>query len=337
MEKTKKPSSRDVAREAGVSQATVSYVLNNVPGVKIKEETREAVLAAARKLNYYPNEIARSMRLKKAMSIGVVSDKDLSNFRLMKILEGIKDALLPKNYSITLCFDKQNGPIEQAESVRYYRSNRIEGIIFVYAELREEDYRYLHEHKVPFVVINSHQNQSLSNQVQNDMEQALITALLSLKNAGKEEVAFLGLQDRSPLDRRFRGYLKALAACGLPAEERLCMRAPGKAEEIEEYLEAYYAEHQRLPAAILCESAGIGFRLLRFAARKGVTVPEQLSVIAIGSSRFSTLSYPALSTIENPLYEMGYTGSQLLFNLIEGKPAQSIITLEWRFVPRESS
>ena len=55
MEKTKKPSSKDVAREAGVSQATVSYVLNNVPGVKIKAETREAVLAAARKLNYYPN------------------------------------------------------------------------------------------------------------------------------------------------------------------------------------------------------------------------------------------------------------------------------------------
>ena len=337
MEKTKKPSSKDVAREAGVSQATVSYVLNNVPGVKIKAETREAVLAAARKLNYYPNEIARSMRLKRAMSIGIVSDKDVSNFRFMRILEGIKDALLPKNYSITLCFDKQNGPIAQAESVRYYCSNRIEGIIFVYSELRDEDYLYLHEKKIPFVVINSHQKHSLSNQVKNDMEQALITALQSLKHAGKKEVAFLGLRDRNPLDRRFRGYLKALEACDLPMEERLYMRVPGKAEQIETFLETYYTVHKSLPMAILCESSGIGFRLLRFAARKGVSVPEQLSVIAIGTSRFSSLSYPSLSTIENPLYEMGYTGCQLLFNLIEGKPTQSIITLEWRFVPRESS
>ena len=139
------------------------------------------------------------------------------------------------------------------------------------------------------------------------------------------------------MDRRFPGYLKALAACGLPREERLYMRVPGKVDQIEAYLETYYAEHQSLPAAIICESSGIGFRLLRFAARQGVSVPERLSVIAIGSSRFSSLSYPSLSTIENPLYEMGYTGCQLLFNSIEGKPTQSIITLEWRFVPRESS
>lgn len=337
MDKTKKPSSRDVAREAGVSQATVSYVLNNVPGVKIKAETKEAVLAAARKLNYYPNEIARSMRLKKAMSLGIVSEKNVSNFRFMKILEGIKDALLLKNYSITLCFDKRNSPIQQTESVRYYCSNRIEGIIFVYSELTDEDYLYLHENNIPFVVINSHQKHLLSNQVKNDMEQALITALFSLKDTGKQEVAFLGLKDRNPLDRRFRGYLKALETCGFPAEERLYMRIPGREEQIEAYLETYYREQKTLPPAILCENSGIGFRLLRFAARKGVSVPAQLSVIAIGSSRFCPLSYPSLSAIENPLYEMGYTGCQLLFDLIEGKPTQSIITLEWRFIPRESS
>ena len=108
MGREKRVSSIDVAREAGVSQATVSYVLNNVKGVKIKKETREAVIAAAKKLNYHPNLIARSMRLKKSMSIGIVSDKNVSNFMFMKTLEGIKDALLPRNYSIMMCFDKSH-------------------------------------------------------------------------------------------------------------------------------------------------------------------------------------------------------------------------------------
>ncbi len=332
----RKVSSKDVAREAGVSQATVSYVLNNSQDVKISQETKEAVWAAARKLDYYPNEIARSMRLKKAMSIGVVSDKNVSNFRFMRILEGIKDSLLLKNYSLTLCFEKQ-GSSSDAEYIRYFYSNRIDGIIFVYARLDPEDYLYLHEKGIPFVVINSHQKHVLSNQVKNDMESALISAIQSLKEQGKREIAFLGLANRKPCDRRFKGYLKALNEVGFPQEEHLFLKIPGSEEETQAYLEYYFREHQSLPPAILCETSGLGFHLLRFAAEKGVKVPEQLAVVAIGTSRFSLLSYPSLSAIESPLYEMGNTACQLLFDIIEGKSTQSIVTLEWVFVPRESS
>ena len=87
MGRTRKVSSKDVARLAGVSQATVSYVLNNTQGVKISDHTRQAVLAAAKKLNYIPNQCARGMRLKKAMSVAVVSDKDVSNTRFMSVLK----------------------------------------------------------------------------------------------------------------------------------------------------------------------------------------------------------------------------------------------------------
>ena len=89
----KSVSSRDVAKEAGVSQATVSYVLNNVQNVKIKPETRKAVMEAAKRLNYHPNYIAKGMKLNKSMSIGVVTEKNVTNFYFMKALEGIKDAI----------------------------------------------------------------------------------------------------------------------------------------------------------------------------------------------------------------------------------------------------
>ena len=131
------------------------------------------------------------MRLKRAMSIGIVSDKDVSNFRFMRILEGIMGcASSEKNYSITLCLINRTARLHRPSRSGITARTALRGIIFVYSELRDEDYLYLHEKRIPFVVINSHQKHSLSNQVKNDMEQALITALQSLKHAGKKEVAF---------------------------------------------------------------------------------------------------------------------------------------------------
>ncbi len=81
----------------------------------------------------------------------------------------------------------------------------------------------------------------------------------------------------------------------------------------------------------------MGFRLLRYAARNGIRVPQDLSVVAIGSSRFAPLSVPALSTIEGPLYEMGAAGCKMLFDIIEGHAPTTPVVLEWSYVPRESS
>jgi DNA-binding LacI/PurR family transcriptional regulator len=176
MSKQKRASSKEVAKEAGVSQATVSYVLNNAKGIRIKPETREAVLSAAKKLNYHPNLIARSMRLQRSMSIGVVSDKNVSNFWFMKALEGIKDAMKDKNYSITLCLNKSQ-EIETAEHISYYSSNRIDGIIFAFAELSDEHIAYLLDNNIPFTVINSNVRNEMIRAVKTDMTQAMSDAV----------------------------------------------------------------------------------------------------------------------------------------------------------------
>src|SRR5690554_7227430 len=89
----KRVSSKDVAKEAGVSQATVSYVLNNNKNIKIKPETRQAVLDAVKKLNYHPSLLARAMKLNKSMTVGVITDRNVTNYNFMRMLEGIKDQL----------------------------------------------------------------------------------------------------------------------------------------------------------------------------------------------------------------------------------------------------
>ena len=104
MNNIKRVSSKDVAKEAGVSQATVSYVMNNCQNVKIKPETKELVLNAAKKLNYHPNHIARGMKLNKSMAIGVVTNRNFTNLYFAKVLEGININLSEQNYAISFIF-----------------------------------------------------------------------------------------------------------------------------------------------------------------------------------------------------------------------------------------
>lgn len=336
IKKPKSVSSIDVAREAGVSQATVSYVLNNVQGVKIKPETREAVLRAAKKLNYYPNLIAKSMRLKKSMSIGVVSDKNVSNFMFMKVLEGIKDVLIPKNYSITLCFDKSQD-MENAEYLKYYSSNRIDGIIFAFANVTDEQCAFLTENNIPFVIINNNARIETLNLVKTDMVNAVAEAVKHCRSKGADRIAYIGSGAKNECDRRFAGYMNAMKACGIDVDERLLYKWPGSEEEADVNFDSFFSQLDKIPSAVFCDTNNLGFRLLKYAAKNGIRIPDDMAVIAFGVSRFSELSYPSLSAIESPLYDLGFTGCQMLFDIMLGSPSSNIVVLEWMFVPRDSS
>jgi len=336
MGREKRVSSIDVAREAGVSQATVSYVLNNVKGVKIKKETREAVIAAAKKLNYHPNLIARSMRLKKSMSIGIVSDKNVSNFMFMKTLEGIKDALLPRNYSIMMCFDKSH-EIEDSEYIKYYSSNRIDGIIFAYANITDEQCAFLVENNIPFVIIHNNIKIDTNNIVRTDMVNAIIEGVKHFQSKGIDRIAYFGGGIGNLNDRRYNGYITAMERCGIPVEDNILLNTAGAEDDIEKCFESYFKGNKNIPGAAFCETTGIGFRFLRYAAKNGIKIPEDIAIIAIGVSMFSSMSYPSLSTIESPVYDMGYTGCEMLFDIMDGKVSNNVVVLEWKFTPRGSS
>ena len=133
----KRVSSKDVAKEAGVSQATVSYVLNNNKNIKIKPETRQAVLDAVKKLNYHPSLLARAMKLNKSMTVGVITDRNVTNYNFMRMLEGIKDQLQEFNYAITLLFNKSEETFND-EILEYYNTNRLDWIIFALAIVSDE-------------------------------------------------------------------------------------------------------------------------------------------------------------------------------------------------------
>lgn len=331
----KKISSRDVAREAGVSQATVSYILNNVKNVRIKPETRTAVMEAVKRLNYHPNEIARGMKLKRSMSIGVVTDRNVTNFYFMKTLEGIRDGIQKNNYSITLLFNKPDDNAD-AEFIRYYNSNRLDGIIFAFASLDEEMSGRLVEKGIPFVIVDAiHSNMDV-HEVTTDHLSHIPLVIDYFLSKGTGHIGYAGPIPAKIRDSRLEAFREAMQQKGLPVDDDLISMSDFNDDEMFDAVRRLLSSDKR-PGALLAGSPRFGLVSVKCALSLNIKVPDELKIIALGTSNFFNISYPSLSAVELPLYDMGFRASEMLFDRMNGKEVQKSVVLPSELVLRDSS
>ena len=120
---------KDVAKRCNVSQATVSYVINNKEGKNISAAKRTEILEVAKQMGYIPNAAAKSIRENKCMSIGLMGGSNFANINFNRTLQGINDGFFKSGYTVTLLGDEYNPDLE--ECIRLYRSNVIAGVIFI--------------------------------------------------------------------------------------------------------------------------------------------------------------------------------------------------------------
>ena len=125
----KKATIKDVAKEAGVSISVVSYILNNTPGQSFTDETRKRVISAAKKLNYTPNYIAKGMRSRRSMNIGIVLYWNISDVIVNEMLKGISKITEKYDYNIVLCLPSENK--NQFSYIDAFKQRQVDGIIFV--------------------------------------------------------------------------------------------------------------------------------------------------------------------------------------------------------------
>ncbi len=332
MEKKNRISSRDVAKEAGVSQATVSYVLNDVQGIKIKPETRQAVLVAAKKLNYHPSQMARGMKLRRSMAVGVITDRSVTNYNFMKTLEGIKDALKQHNYAITLLFNLP-GDKPDNEIIEYYNSHRLDGIIFAFATVEDATIDELNAKGVPYVIIDAHPTGRDAHEVGTDHLIHIPALIHAFKQKGASGVAYTGPLWHNKTDRRTEAYQLAAAESGLM--DYGCHLCVFNDEEITQTVMALLKDKNR-PDCILAGSPRFGFFVLKCAASLGISVPGSLMTAALGTSLFYDLCYPSLTAVELPLYDMGQSGAKVLVDLMKGQEIEKTVILPSEIHFRES-
>lgn len=326
---------KDIARKANVSLATVSYVINNRTDVKIKPETRRLVLQAAKELNYYPDSIAKSLKTKRAMSVAVITDKDLSSFVFTNILSGMVGCFSQRGYSATL--SSYDADFQNSDCVLLFRTNKVDGLIFVHCNISEEQIGWLCREKIPFVIVHNYLTDFPCEIVTADIRPAVLDCLRDFLRQGRKRILYVRKNQNLHLNKF--SELEKAAQLLRGAESVAQLTLTGSEEALEREYAVYFSDRKRKADAILFESPAPCSYFLRYAYKNGISVPADTSIACIGNSTSFARQYCAVSSIEAPLHELGTQGAERLFGILYpdepaggGRPEP----LQWSYVKRES-
>ncbi|MEW9032089.1 MAG: LacI family DNA-binding transcriptional regulator [Planifilum fimeticola] len=328
------PTIKDVARRANVSVATVSRILNNLPGYS--QETKERVLKAIEELGYYPNALARGLVSKKTNSIGVLFPSVSSMFSA-EILGGIEQVAHEQDSSVIVCHTAYNG----TRTMKYLgllREKQIDGVIFVSEVLKEEYYQALSEMDVPVVLISTKSERFPLPYVKVDDRSAAYSATSYLIEKGHRRIGMISGNRSDPIAGipRVEGYQAALQDHGIPACDRHIVYADGFG--FDKGLQCLPLLLSRAPeiTAVFAASDEMAVAALYAANKLGIKVPDELSVMGYDNLRIAEMTVPSLTTVAQPLREMGETAARMLFGMMEEGEAVKSRIMPHRIVERES-
>ncbi len=339
----RKPSISDVAKLAGVSRTTVSYVLNNVTSIHISEPTRQRVLEAARELNYHPNAIARSLARKQTLTLALVlivsPDRLSADAFLPGVIYGITSVTTPAGFRLLIeVVDDVSQPDSYA---RLIGEAHVDGMILAGARLDDTQILELRPNNFPIVLWGQLPGSDLPF-IDVDNINAARVAVEHLLELGHKRIACV---TNAPLQHpesksRLQGYLNALEAYGLGYDEALVRY--GDYEEQSGY-EAMYSllTAPSPPTAAFVASDIVALGALRAAAAAGRRVPQDLALVGFDDIQFSQYLLPPLTTVRVPAREIGASAAKMLLDYVQRGlghfPPHSSILLETELVIRESS
>lgn len=317
----KRVTSSDVAKEAGVSRATVSYILNNTEGSRISRETRQKVLKAAKKLGYHMDINAQAMKTNRSMSIGVVSRRNIAESRFTNVLGGIKEVLSQKKYSILLCSDEVD-EMGIPEYYRLYRSKKIDGIIFIsyqeqmVIERADERAERMLAEQIPCVFADYHLKNPMVNCVDINYFHGAYIVTKYLLEKGYKKVAFLVPDlDTEQERQRMQGVNRAVEEVNNVSLTvyRISRQAAGFTNDIVNVLE----NMERFDAVILAWASLAAFALYH-TNRMKIKVPEEIAVISLAYEQAARYTFPHLTACDLPLFEVGQKSAEILIEQING-------------------
>ncbi|WP_271178536.1 LacI family DNA-binding transcriptional regulator [Leifsonia poae] len=309
----------EVARKVGVSEATVSRVLNEKPGVS--EATRQAVLTALDVLGY---ERPSKLRGERARLVGLVLP-ELQNPIFPAFAEVIGGALAQNGYTPVLCTQTAGG-ISEADYVELLLQQQVSGVVFVGGAYAQQDashdhYSRLTDLNLPTVLVNAPVDELDFATVSCDDTVATAQALNHLRSLGHERIGLLlGPRDHVPSQRKLAAAKRIVESWGAPFDEELVVHSLYS-------LEAGQAAATRLlnagVTAIVCASDPMALGAIRAVRRAGMSVPQDISIVGYDDSALMNCTEPPLTTVRQPIEPMGRTVIELLLRQISSDSAIS--------------
>jgi len=334
------PTIKDVAKDAGVSIATVSYVLNNSGAVG--DETRQRVLQAVQKLGYRPSVIAKGLQARESRMIGYSwrpVPPNQFNPVLEKFIHSMAEAAARHDYHV-LTFPCP----EPYDEVDVYREmierGRVDGFILPNTNLNDRRIRYLLDEGFPFVAFGRSNPEWNFPWVDVDGTDGLQLAVNHIAELGHRRIACLAWPETSLTGQyRLDGYQAAMASAALPVDPAWVIRIQN------DYQHAYRATQtwlnlppDRRPTAVVALTDLMAIGVINAATDAGVTVGQDLAVVGFDDAPIAGYLRPSLTSLRQPIAEVGERVVTMLIDLVRGEtlsPAQ--VLLRPRLIVRDST
>ncbi|MFK9091155.1 catabolite control protein A [Bacillus salipaludis] len=325
----------DVAREANVSMATVSRVVNGNPNVK--PVTRKKVLEVIERLGYRPNAVARGLASKKTTTVGVIIP-DISNIFFAELARGIEDIATMYKYNIILSNSDQNKD-KELHLLNTMLGKQVDGLVFMGGNITPDHVEEFEKSPVPIVLAGSIEESNAIPSVNIDYEAAVYDSIMEFINKGHKHIAFVvgPLHEPKNAQKKLKGYQRALQDSGLSYNEELVFEGDYTYDSGIEAFDKLMETAER-PTAILVGSDEMALGVVHGAEDKGYSIPDDFEIITSDNTRLSLMVRPQLTTIVQPLYDIGAVAMRLLTKLMnKEKTDEQIVVLPHRIEQRQST
>ena len=325
---------KDVAKQAGVSISTVSRVIND--SKPVTDEVKQKVLDVIKETGYIPNPLARSLVTKKSQLIGVIVPEVSDSF-VNEILNGIEEVAKMYDYEILLA-NTYSDKAQELKCINLLRAKQVEGIVMISWKVEEEHINYIQNCGIPASYISKTARDYDIHTVSVNNTEATYDMTKYLIEKGHKDIAFIMTsQDDTVLEmERLSGYEKALKEKNIKINKDLIKYG-------ETTYEAGYSSMKELlnegkvphAAFVTGDEAAIG--AINAICDAGYRVPEDISVAGFNDVKIAKIYRPKLTTVHQPLYDMGAVAIRMVIKMINKEPLEDKkIELPYRKVERES-
>ncbi len=325
---------KDIARLAGVSTSTVSHVINKSRFVS--DEIAERVNNAAQQLNYAPSALARSLKMNRTKTIGMLVTTSTNPF-FGEVVKGVERSCYHQGYNLILCNTEGDNQRMKA-SINTLLQKRVDGLLLMCSTLEGERLDVFDRYPdIPIVVMDWGPILFASDKIQDNSLQGGYMAAKHLIESGHKEIGCItGPLIRHQAQMRYEGYKRALAEAGIAINPDWIVESDFECEGGYQAFEKLY-QRGKLPSALFVSNDMMAMGVIQAASQRGLRVPDDLSLIGYDDVHIAKFMTPALTTIHQPKYRLGKAAvDTLLYRLENPDTTAQVVQLEPTLVARSS-
>ena len=321
----------DVAKEAGVSLATVSRVING--STVVKEPTRQRVQSAIEKLGYKPNAIAQGLALQKTTTIGLVVPEASFTYT-GQIINGLIDVAKIYNYNIML-HTITSGITEISDIIEDIIKSRVDGVIIYNDKLEMSEVEELKKYSIPIVVIENRVNAENVCSVYVDIEKAIYELTMKYLEEGKEKIAIVeDRKSRFSTEQMVKGAEAAFRKHGKKFKGLL--RIPVANRSSYEFLADWLRNNHY--DVMIGNRDSQAMAILNAATENGIRVPDDLEIVCVIDTKYNSMARPQISSFSIPSYDLGAVSMRVMTKMLqEQNDFEREIELSYLFTPRQTT